>query len=157
MPPERILTPAGPRIYFAAGMGVNGIFNLNQNGQQILENIMTEYLPLPEVPFEPEFLWEEADAMEDGWWYSSWYGWFYGDAYPWMYHNEHGWQYNAVFLNEGKVLYDLEWNGWIWIHADLHPWIYNYDASDWFYYTGKDGSRSFVRAQDGVTIAVPAP
>ncbi|MDV7397500.1 hypothetical protein RZS08_39225, partial [Arthrospira platensis SPKY1] len=89
MPSERILTPAGPRMYFAAGMGNNGVFNLNANGQRIFQNIMNEFLPLEQT--EPEFLWTDAVEVENGWWFSAWYGWFYGNAYPWIFHNEHGW------------------------------------------------------------------
>jgi len=48
-PPERVLTPAGPRVYFAAGMGVGdqgslGFYNLNENGTRLFLNIVEAYV-----------------------------------------------------------------------------------------------------------------
>lgn len=42
--PSRIVTPAAPRIYFAAGMITTGLKNLTPTGEQVFLNIVSEFV-----------------------------------------------------------------------------------------------------------------
>jgi hypothetical protein len=114
---DRVGVPAEKRLYFAAGAGNRGLFNLSAAGERVLLNAVEKYVgggsvdPGPSGEWlEHPFLYWHYSYTDSAWQYSPELGYFVVDQFPWIYHFSEGW----LHFSNGSIAEGA------WIHSQTH-------------------------------------
>lgn len=99
----KVGTPAGPRMYFAAGSGQTGLYNLSETGAQVFLNAVEKF----------------AGAAGGG---ETWYG-YPKDGLGWVDTGVPGWFNGYV---------NVSFDPWVWI-VNINKYVYIPDDSGWVY------------------------
>jgi len=138
----RVANPAGPRLYFAAGIRDTGLYNLSDTGEQVFLNAVAKYAGGGNGGTNT---WLGFEVDENGWANTeNWLGWVNVEFAPYIWilsldkygiiTDGSGWIYVGGALNgdAGDWLgYDADENGWAnteswlgWVNVEYAPYIW---------------------------------
>ncbi len=141
--PLRIAVPAAPRMYFAAGIGTTGLYNLSETGARVFLNAVAKYAGSPDGEPPPPVLapgeWNQTDlgwvfGATVHWGYSPFMGFVHMGSLPWVYQVPWGWLYlagSAPAVPAGTAY---------WMYNESLGWIYVWDRGGGQFQYGKTTS-----------------
>lgn len=121
----RVGTPAGPRLFFAAGLN-HGLFNLSADGIQLYLNAVEKYAgPASGGGVDPDPVgWISDPLLGDmyrygsGWMWSATLGFLQGGNAPWLFNSEVGYlTHIAGSIDSGAWFYHED-GIFLWVHIE---------------------------------------
>ncbi len=117
-----------------------------QKWQYLVLAFLLLFAPRPEAGAQTREAFEDATAVEDGWYFLDWLGYFMIQDDDWVYHLQHGWMFlswgdgQGLGKEPGKFwLHDLEM-GWWWVDSSSYPYVYSSNHQNWLWYVEPSSS-----------------